>query len=87
MHVEDKSNRHHSKYVSEDNVAHRCLMTYLDMFSNMPPDWYIQNVYDSCSRKGYKVSMFNIAKLFILYRPNWKGKFVLQEGSKFTLVE
>ena len=78
--------RHHSKYVSEYNVIHKCLMTYLDMFSNMPPNWYIQNVYDSCSRKGYDVSMLTIAKLFILYRPNWKGKFVLQEGSKFTLI-
>ena len=87
MHVEDKSSRHHSKYVSGDNVAHRCLMTYLDMFSNMSPDWYIQNVYDSCSRKGYDVPMLSIAKLFVLYRPNWKGKFVLQEGSKFTLIE
>ena len=35
MHVEDKSSRHHSKYVSGDNVAHRCLMTYLDMFCKM----------------------------------------------------
>ena len=77
--------QHHFGYASMDNVMHRCLMTYLDMFNDMPPQWYIQNTYDSCSRKGYEVSMESIAKLFVLYRPNWKGKFILQNGSKFTL--
>ena len=79
--------QHHSKYLSPDNVIHRCLMTYLDIFSNAQPEWYITNVYDSCSRKGYEVSMLDIAKLFVLYRPEWKGKFFLQEGSKFTLIK
>ena len=85
--MEDKSDRHHAKYVSGDNVAHKCLMTYIDMFPNMSPAGIIQNVYDSCSRKGYEVPMLDIAKLFILYRPEWKGKFILHEGSKFTLIE
>ena len=79
--------RHHSKYVSEYNVIHKCLMTYLEMFPNMSPNGMIQTVYDSCSRKGYEVSMLDGAKLFVLYRPQWRGKFVLQEGSKFTLIE
>ena len=79
--------RHHSKYVSPDNVIHKCLMTYLEMFPNMSPNGMIQTVYDSCSRKGYEVSMLDVAKLFVLYRPQWRGKFVLQEGSKFTLIE
>jgi len=76
---------HHSKYVSPDNVIHKCLMTYLDIFSNAQPEWYITNVYDSCSRKGYEVRLESIAKLFVLYRPQWKGKFILQIGSKFKL--
>ena len=83
--MKDTSSRHHSKYVSGDNVAHRCLMTYLDISRNMPPEWYVQNVYDSCNRKGYDVPMESIAKLFVLYRPDWRGKFLLQNGSKFTL--
>ena len=57
------------------------------MFPNMSPNGIIQNVYDSCSRKGYEVTMLSIAKLFILYRPEWRGKFMIQEGSKYTLIE
>ncbi len=85
--MEDNSDRHHSKYVSGNNVAHRCLMSYLNMFPNMSPNGMIQTVYDSCNRKGYEVSMLTIAKLFVLYRPEWRGKFILQEGSNFTLIE
>ena len=84
--MQDASSRHHSKYVNGANVAHRCLMTYLDMISNMSPEWYIQNVYDSCNRKGYDVPMKDIAKLFVLYRPNWRGKFLLQNGSEYILI-
>lgn len=85
--MEDTKFRHHSKYVSDANVIHRCLLQYLDMFPNMMPNGMIQTVYDSCNRKGYKVSMLDIAKLYILYRPKWRGKFILQEGSKFTLID
>ena len=85
--MKDTSIRHHSNYVSGDNASHRCLMTYLDMFPNMSPNGIIQTVYDSCNRKGYEVPMLDIAKLFVLYRPEWKGNFILQEGSKFTLIE
>ena len=77
--------QHHSKYVGSDSVIHKCLLTYLEMFSNAQPEWYITSVYDSCSRKGYEVTMEDIAKLFVLYRPQWKGKFILQIGSEFKL--
>ena len=77
--------QHHSEYKSPDNVIHKCLMTYLDICSNAQPEWYITNVYDSCSRKGYEVPIEDIAKLFVLYRPQWKGKFILQIGSEFKL--
>ena len=65
--------RHHTNYVSVNNVLHRCLMTYLAMFSDMPPAWYIQNVRDSCNRKGYDVPIEDIVKMFTQYKPKWKG--------------
>ena len=84
--MQDTSSRHHSKYVNGANVAHRCLMTYLDMISNMPPEWYINSVYYSCNRKGFKPSRIDIAKYFMLYRPEWRGKVLLQDGSEFFLI-
>ena len=83
--MKDKT-RHHSKYVSEANVIHRCLMTYLDMFSNMQPEWYINSVYYSCNRKGFHPTRKDIAKLFVLYRPEWSGKALIQDGSKFFSI-
>ena len=47
--------RHHTNYVSEQHVIHKCLGTYLDIFRNMPLEWYITSVYDSVSRKGYNI--------------------------------
>ena len=79
--------QHHSRYVSEPNVIHKCMATYLEMFSNMPPEWYINSVYYSCNRKGYHPTRKDIAKLFVLYRPEWRGKVLLQDGSNFTLIE
>lgn len=58
----------------------------MDMFSNMAAEWYITSVYYSCNRKGYNPSKVDIAKLFVLYRPEWKGKIFLQEGSEFILI-
>ena len=84
--MEDNLKRHHAKYVSEPNVIHRCLATYMDMFSNMPAEWYINSVYYSCSRKGYFPSRVDIAKLFVLYRSEWRGKIHLQDGDKYTLI-
>ena len=84
--MEDNLKRHHAWYVSEPNVIHKCLSTYMDMFSNMPAEWYINSVYYSCNRKGYNPSRVEIAKLFILYRSEWKGKIFLQEGSEFILI-
>jgi len=48
--------RHHSGYVSEQQVIHKCLGTYQDIFRNMPLKWYVQNIYDSVNRKGYNIS-------------------------------
>ena len=84
--MEDIKHRHHSGYVSEANVIHRCLMTYMDMFSNMPAEWYIDSVYYSCSRKGYFPTRLEVAKYFLLYNPEWKGKILLQDGDKYTLI-
>ena len=54
--------RHHSKYVSSQDVVHNCLLTYKDMFSNMSFQWYVQNVYDSVARKGYIISYNTVEK-------------------------
>ena len=83
---EDTLKRHKSGYVSEANVIHRCLATYMDMFSNMSPEWYINSVYYSCNRKGFNPSRVDIAKLFVLYRSEWKGKIFFQDGSDFILI-
>jgi len=48
--------RHHSKYVSNQQVIHKCFMTYYnEIFQNMPFQWYVQNVYDSVNRKGFNI--------------------------------
>ena len=53
--MDDK--RHHSKYLSEQDVIHKCLMTYMDVLSNMPFSWYVDRVHESVGRKmGVKVS-------------------------------
>ena len=81
-----ENTRHHSKYVSTSNAIHKCLMTYMDMFSNMPPEWYINSVYYSCNRKGFRPTREEIARLLVLYRSEWKGKILLQDGSDFILI-
>ena len=78
--------QHHSGYVSEPNVIHKCMATYLEMFSNMSPEWYINSVYYSCSRKGYFPSRVEVAKYFMLYRPEWRGRVLLQDGDIYTLI-
>ena len=46
--------RHHSGYVSNQDVIHKCFITYYEEHSqNMPYQWYVQNIYDSCARKGF----------------------------------
>jgi hypothetical protein len=47
--MEDK--RHHSKYLSEQDVIHKCLITYMDVLSNMPFSWYVDRVHESVGRK------------------------------------
>jgi len=52
-----ETKRHHSNYVSNQQVIHKCFTTYYEeLFQNMPFQWYVQNVYDSCSRKGFNIS-------------------------------
>ena len=57
--MEDK--RHHSKYLSEQDVIHKCLMTYMDVLSNMPFSWYVDRVHESVGRKmGVRVDRESI---------------------------
>ena len=68
--VEEMNNgsRHHTNYVSEQHVVFKCTLTYLDIFSNMPLQWYVQNVYDSVNRKGYTIPYEDIQQ--------WVGYFL-----------
>ena len=63
--------RHHSNYVSEQQVVHKCVLTYLGIFANMPLQWYVQNVYDSVNRKGYSLPYEDIQQ--------WVGYFLKDE--------
>ena len=54
---ENINKRHHTNYVSNQQVIHKCFMTYYEEISqNMPFQWYVQNVYDSVSRKGFNIT-------------------------------
>ena len=68
--VEEMNNdsRHHTNYVSEQQVVFKCTNTYFDIFSNMPLQWYVQNVYDSVNRKGYTIPYEDIQQ--------WVGYFL-----------
>ena len=63
--------RHHTNYVSEQQVVFKCTLTYLNIFSNMPLQWYVQNVYDSVNRKGYSLPYEDIQQ--------WVGYFLKDE--------
>ena len=77
---------HPETFASATNAIHKCLMTYLNLTSNMTPNWYIQNVYDSCNRKGYHATVEEIAKLFVLYKPEFKGKCIIQNGNEYIIL-
>ena len=64
--------QHHSNYVSTVEVMHRCMITYMERTANMPDEWYISSVYDSCWRKGHQVTMQDVADLYFIYRPRQK---------------
>lgn len=81
-----ESIRHPELFDGRVNAIHKCLMTYLNMTSNMPPKWYIYNVKDSCVRKGYEVSVEELCKYFVLYKPEWKGRAVIQDGKNFIIL-
>ena len=52
------SKRHHAGYVSNQDVIHKCFITYYEEMSpNMTVQWYVQNVYDSCARKGFFIPL------------------------------
>ncbi len=50
------SSKHHSKYVSNLDVIHRCYMTYKDVLQTMPFIWYVDRVEESVVRKGFYIS-------------------------------
>ena len=67
--------RHHAGYVSNQDIIHKCLETYYDMFSNMPFQWYVQNVYDSASRKGFNIPQDEV-EATVRYFLQWKRREV-----------
>ena len=75
--------RHPESFNGRVNAIHKCLQVYLNMFSNMSPSWYIYNTRDSCIRKGFMVSIEEMCGYFVLYRPEWKGCAVVQDGKRF----
>ena len=71
-----ESKRHHTGYVSHQDIIHKCLLTYYDeLFQNMPFQWYVQNVYDSCSRKGFNIPLEEV-EATVRYFLQWKGREV-----------
>ncbi len=45
--------QHHAKpYVSNQQIIHKCLLTYQEISSNMPFNWYVERVEGSINRKG-----------------------------------
>ena len=54
--------QHHAGYVSNQDIIHKCFMTYYEMFPNMPFQWYVQNVYDSANRKGYLIKQEEVER-------------------------
>ena len=68
------SKRHHAGYVSNQDIIHKCLLTYYDELSqNMPFGWYVQNIYDSCSRKGFNIPIEEV-ETTVRYFLHWKGR-------------
>jgi len=64
--------QHHSKYVSNQQVIHKCLLTYQEVSPNMPFSWYVQNVYDSTNRKGYVIDQGEV-ETWIYHFMKWEG--------------
>ena len=58
----DSSRRHHTNYLSNQQVIHKCLLTYEDILSNMPFSWYVDRVGESVNRKGFSISRKEIVK-------------------------
>ena len=55
--------KHHSKYVSTQDVIHKCLSTYYgELFQNMPFVWYVDRVQESTVRKGFNIPRIEIAQ-------------------------
>ena len=54
--MKEVDRRHHAGYVSNQDVIHKCFLTYYgELFKNMPFQWYVQNIHESCSRKGFQI--------------------------------
>lgn len=56
--------RHHSKYVSNQDIIYKCLQTYYgEIFQNMPVQWYVDRVHESVGRKvGATISREEVEK-------------------------
>ena len=68
--------RHHAGYVSNQDIIHKCLLTYYDELSqNMPFQWYVQNVYDSCARKGFHIPIEEVEDT-VRYFLQWRDRDV-----------
>ena len=67
--------QHHSKYVSPQDVIHKCFETYYEIFPNMPFDWYTQNVHDSCARKGFHIPIEEVEDT-VRYFLQWRDRDV-----------
>ena len=78
--------RHPETFGGKVNAIHKCLQAYLNMFSNMPPSWYISNARDSCMRKGFQVSLKEMSRYFVLYNSQWKGRAVIQDGEEYIIL-
>ena len=78
--------RHPETFGGRINAIHKCLQVYLNIFTNMSPSWYINNARDSCIRKGFMVSLGEMSGYFLLYKPEWKGRAVIQDGGKFIIL-
>ena len=65
---DDTNRRHHTNYLSNQQVIHKCLLTYEDIFLNMPFSWYVEKVSDSVNRKGFLISREEMVKTIHYFR-------------------
>ena len=68
------NNQHHSKpYLSNQQIIHKCLLTYQEISSNMPFTWYVERVEGSINRKGFVIDreeIINTVYYFMKFERN-----------------